>query len=522
MNNLYRTLIIFSILLNNIYFTSSVLGMDKDPEGHRQMVTSRKTQEEQDFLFALSLQEGHDESTSSHKTHKEEQNLQTFLRDKETMLACYSDSPLMHSLYAIEDPDWAQRAFNGLVENFHLKGVSFSNSRAISSRFLPSSNPQDYYAGLLWTVLYGIEQGIKEKDMHRMLEEVVRTSRVRHASSMSACRTYETDDYRLAHQMQQEEYDRAEASARAAKSASPVQQEDADYLLAQRLQKEYELERTRAASSLLHVSQGAYDQGDPRDRFVLQFSKYGGFLHTSPGIRRVAQYDMEYPSIAVFHPYSIFTGENTRGAGNLVCRYAYQFHQPQVSAHLPASIRACLTDISPANISITFMTQNVPWNIEHAYGLLLRPHYLLFPEAPYKQEGYNVQETPEVGIFNLVPTGVITIDEKKNVLFPTEPLSAHTGEENEIVSSPDNLKIRGVDISQTVMLYSVVKAKGKAHVCLHWLLSDEDEDVISRIANMEPTQTLQFFMDQTQRSVRNGRESLREPLAELQRLLRTT
>ena len=190
------------------------------------------------------------------------------------------------------------------------------------------------------------------------------------------------------------------------------------------------------------------------------------------------------PLIHPYHPIDLEDKQHYRKRSGMLANI-FNIKLPHtVYFNLPPNIKEALQDrgISPQNTDIFFLTQDNPWK---EIDLLFRPQTWI-------DEAYSRDML--VGFFS--DDGVIMRGHAKNTLH-SENSSIHSDsmvldEDTKLiynVSSPDNMKIDGLDYQVTKSFYPVVIDGNRAAVSLHWMLNDEDQAAIEslslRVNNMK-------------------------------------
>lgn len=151
------------------------------------------------------------------------------------------------------------------------------------------------------------------------------------------------------------------------------------------------------------------------------------------------------------------------------------------------------TNINPHemfnNLRIGICVQNAPWKNE---TLLLRPHYAVFDS----QE--NIARTivnQSKSIKSLILNSEGHTLEGQSSMFDLVDfnLSVHTASNSlQVISSPANMKIRGLQTNKTTYLWSFVADENNLYFTMHWLLTDQDFKEI----NKKEINSIEALMDE--------------------------
>jgi len=175
---------------------------------------------------------------------------------------------------------------------------------------------------------------------------------------------------------------------------------------------------------------------------------------------------MALPRLPVIHPYNP-NGEDLQmrndvgGVPAFIMTIAFPI---ETHNHLPAGIRALLQqhNVSIENLEIFFCAQDMPWK---NVPLLLRPHPWLHSDAPV------------IGDYNRSSTILAGVSDIYGCTTPLATVDISTHGPGNIVYSPNNLTIEGVqDYNKSHAFYSfcIDATTKKAVLTLHWLLNDQD------------------------------------------------
>jgi hypothetical protein len=196
---------------------------------------------------------------------------------------------------------------------------------------------------------------------------------------------------------------------------------------------------------------------------------------------------INFPKAPIIHPYNPVDLEDKQHYRKRSGMLTNTFNVKLPTAtyyNLPPNIKNALQDrdISPQNTDIFFLTQDNPWK---EIDLLFRPQTWI--DEVYSRDML-------VGFFS--DDGVIMRGHDENILH-SENSSIHSqtmdlDENTKLiynVSSPDNMKIDGLDYQVTKSFYPVVIDGDRAVVTLIWMLNDEDQAAIEslslRVNNMK-------------------------------------
>jgi hypothetical protein len=203
-----------------------------------------------------------------------------------------------------------------------------------------------------------------------------------------------------------------------------------------------------------------------------------GYDHV-PG--RTDQYRYNFPKTPMLHTYNPYKGAEPRDD------HMWQgiLHVPHVSINLkapenlfrgrlPKTVRAAVSAIPSESLDIFWVVQNNPWT--KTARVLFRPHYWLDPDAPFESQAPYVKAVrATVRILSSIPEGITFNDPNMDVSTHGESANG-TGH---IISSPDNAHIPEASRPDgTFSFWSLTQANGRTAITLHWILNDQDNDLI--------------------------------------------
>lgn len=123
------------------------------------------------------------------------------------------------------------------------------------------------------------------------------------------------------------------------------------------------------------------------------------------------------------------------------------------------------------NLQIGICVQNAPWKNE---TLLLRPHYAVFDSQPNIARAA-VDQRKDIKSLILSPEGYKLEKQLDMVSLVDFNISVHTSRDSlQVISSPHNMKINGLQVNSTTYLWSFVADGNKFYFTMHWLLTDRD------------------------------------------------
>lgn len=229
-----------------------------------------------------------------------------------------------------------------------------------------------------------------------------------------------------------------------------------------------------------------------------------------PGANRTAQYGINLPTAPYFHPYNPTGDDDTQRGdffGTPQTVLSLKFPQKLFYHRLPLSVRTKLgayPETPRENIVISVVTQTVPWQ---NLAVLFRPHYLVFPNAPERQQGFDQSSYVWPEFFAMEKP--VTITQPPKAEFGQENgyiIQVHTRDDPLVISSPDNMPTDGIldganPISNS--FWSVVYWYGyQCGVTLHWILSDEEQAALSEIVGRADLTNIKSMLHALQLNLR--------------------
>ncbi len=198
-----------------------------------------------------------------------------------------------------------------------------------------------------------------------------------------------------------------------------------------------------------------------------------------PAVRRTKQYDqLRLPQACIFHAYNPLTEPDSaedplRSWGHFPC---YPLNVKFPSAYVEALPKAVLAKVQELGIARDKVEVFMVWQGQAwvAKSLLLRPQYWTDPDAP-NHGTYSTERSIGAGVFSDDPAirfqghpGAGHWEEAKITVHPT------TNSASDIISSPNNLRVEGLDPEKSHAFWTLVRFGDRAAATLHLLLDDND------------------------------------------------
>ena len=193
-----------------------------------------------------------------------------------------------------------------------------------------------------------------------------------------------------------------------------------------------------------------------------------------PGPRRTEQYAvLTLPKAPVFHPYHpLDLANDSLREGKLIVQVSLNLQLPEAfHPALPDSLKAKLKELSlaPDQVDILVVSQDQPWSAP----MLFRPHYWLAPEAPTHGADYNLTREVQAGLFEGGPEVHFVGHAPGD--WVSANVSVHSGADNLILSSPDNLAVAGLNPYRSRAFWTLTQCGPRAAATLHLMLNDADQ-----------------------------------------------
>lgn len=225
------------------------------------------------------------------------------------------------------------------------------------------------------------------------------------------------------------------------------------------------------------------------------------------GSARTQQYEeLHLPAAPVFHPYRptgemVGNVENQRGY--LAPAFTLNVKSPRYSTDFgPPALHRNVT-VQPENVDTFLEFQDMPW-IQGLRDLLFRPQSWLDAKAQNSHPvAYSKTFKVDTGVYSNRPNGPRirhAVEPKGRILNPEQPegglvasvVTTHNTVvkkvvvDQQVISSPNSLPVRDLDLNRSHVLYSLTIHGNKAAIGRHVLLNPHDQQEFKRIQKTQP------------------------------------